>query len=180
MYTSMFCCQCESDSGGSGCKESGVQREAPGNAALQDLLIYVLKDMARFHYRGRDREGINPAHSQSSTESGPATIRRVALDTTDAPLQAMVGQGLRGGLVGDGTRLGTDAAGLTELLLYGLKGTAAYAHHARTLGREAEEVDLFLERGLDTLASGRQEAWEVLALCRECTGAVSLEAADDE
>ncbi|MBT7162234.1 MAG: hydroxylamine reductase, partial [Victivallales bacterium] len=110
----------------------------------------------------------NPAHSQSSTEAGPATSRGVALGTTDAPLQGMVGQGQWGGPVGDGTRLGAGAAGLTELLLYGLKGTAAYAHRARTLGREAEEIDIFLERALDTLASGHQEDWELLALCLEC------------
>ncbi|MBT3291050.1 MAG: hypothetical protein HN849_01430 [Victivallales bacterium] len=56
----MFCCQCERESGGTRCGRSGTAGEAPETPALQDLLIYVLKDMARFHYRGRDREGANP------------------------------------------------------------------------------------------------------------------------
>jgi hydroxylamine reductase len=37
---------------------------------------------------------------------------------------------------------------LQELLLYGLKGMAAYAHHARRLGKVDEEVDAFVEEAL--------------------------------
>jgi hydroxylamine reductase len=41
-----------------------------------------------------------------------------------------------------------DVQSLQETLLYGLKGVAAYAHHARRLGRVDEAVDAFLEEGL--------------------------------
>lgn len=37
---------------------------------------------------------------------------------------------------------------LQEILLYGLKGMAAYAHHARRLGMVDEAVDAFIEEGL--------------------------------
>ncbi|GAB6165170.1 hydroxylamine reductase [Thermostilla marina] len=41
-----------------------------------------------------------------------------------------------------------DVQSLQETLLYGLKGMAAYAHHARRLGKVDEEVDAFMEEGL--------------------------------
>ncbi len=41
-----------------------------------------------------------------------------------------------------------DMQSLQETLLYGLKGMASYAHHARRLGIVDEEVDAFVEEAL--------------------------------
>ena len=41
-----------------------------------------------------------------------------------------------------------DMQSLQEILLYGLKGMAAYAHHARRLGMVDEDVDAFVEEAL--------------------------------
>ncbi len=41
-----------------------------------------------------------------------------------------------------------DMQSLQEILLYGVKGMAAYAHHARRLGKVDEEVDGFVEEAL--------------------------------
>ncbi|MCA9447290.1 MAG: hydroxylamine reductase, partial [Candidatus Omnitrophica bacterium] len=41
-----------------------------------------------------------------------------------------------------------DVESLQQILLYGLKGMASYAHHARRLGKVDEEVDAFMEEGL--------------------------------
>ena len=41
-----------------------------------------------------------------------------------------------------------DIQSLQEMLLYGLKGMCAYAHHARRLGKVDEEVDAFVEEAL--------------------------------
>jgi hydroxylamine reductase len=41
-----------------------------------------------------------------------------------------------------------DVQSLQEILLYGLKGMAAYAHHARRLGAVDESVDAFVEEAL--------------------------------
>lgn len=49
-------------------------------------------------------------------------------------------------------RLGSDAAGLQELTLYGLKGAAAYAHHAMILGHEDPAVYATFHAALDFLA----------------------------
>ncbi|MEN6458362.1 MAG: hydroxylamine reductase [Thermoguttaceae bacterium] len=50
------------------------------------------------------------------------------------------------------TRLGADLAGLQELILYGLKGAAAYADHARILGYEDPKVYAAFHAALDFLA----------------------------
>jgi hydroxylamine reductase len=47
--------------------------------------------------------------------------------------------------------LGADVAGLQELITYGLKGTAAYADHARVLGKEDDSVYAFFHEALDFL-----------------------------
>jgi hydroxylamine reductase len=46
---------------------------------------------------------------------------------------------------------GEDVAGLQELILYGLKGTAAYADHAKVLGVEDNDVYAFFHEALDFL-----------------------------
>jgi hydroxylamine reductase len=48
-------------------------------------------------------------------------------------------------------KLGPDVTGLQELVLYGLKGTAAYADHARALGQEDPAVYATFHEGLDFL-----------------------------
>jgi hydroxylamine reductase len=50
-------------------------------------------------------------------------------------------------------RLGEDAIGLRNLLLYGLKGVAAYSYHASVLGQERDAVFAGIERALDKLAT---------------------------
>lgn len=69
--------------------------------------------------------------------------------------------------------LGPDITGLQELLLYGLKGTAAYAVHARRLGEEKEEVYAFFHEALAYLAQSGQTADQLLDLSLRC-GAVNL------
>src|SRR3972149_10782582 len=41
-----------------------------------------------------------------------------------------------------------DIQSLQDILLYGLKGMAAYAHHARRLGMSDEKVSAFIEEAL--------------------------------
>jgi len=49
---------------------------------------------------------------------------------------------------------GQDAAGLMDLILFGLKGMAAYADHARILGRSDPGVNAFFHEALDFLTEG--------------------------
>ncbi len=51
--------------------------------------------------------------------------------------------------------LGPDVTGLQELITYGLKGMAAYSHHAFLLGKEDDNIYAFFEEALDFLVSDK-------------------------
>jgi hydroxylamine reductase len=62
-----------------------------------------------------------------------------------------------------------DVQSLQETLLYGLKGLAAYAHHARRLGKHDEEVSAFVEEALfSTLTNVNFDVSALLGLVLEC------------
>jgi hydroxylamine reductase len=57
----MFCYQCEQTAKGTGCTAQGVCGKDPAAAALQDLLIFAVKDISRYAHRAyqlgaRDRD----------------------------------------------------------------------------------------------------------------------------
>jgi hydroxylamine reductase len=62
----------------------------------------------------------------------------------------------------DESVLGADVVGLRSLVLYGLKGVCAYAHHARVLGEERAEIYAAVEHALDLLASDPKEIGPLL------------------
>ncbi|MBN2491586.1 MAG: hydroxylamine reductase, partial [Planctomycetes bacterium] len=67
-----------------------------------------------------------------------------------------------------------DVQSLQEMLLYGLKGMCAYAHHARRLGATDPEVDEFVERALfATMTNVNFDVPSMLELVLEC-GAKNL------
>jgi hydroxylamine reductase len=62
-----------------------------------------------------------------------------------------------------------DVQSLQETLLYGLKGMAAYAHHARRLGKVDEAVDAFTEEALfATMTNVNFDVPSLLELVLEC------------
>jgi hydroxylamine reductase len=69
--------------------------------------------------------------------------------------------------------VGPDLIGLRELLLYGLKGMAAYADHALVLGREDESVFAFFHEALDFLAENPTDIGALLGMILRC-GEVNL------
>jgi hydroxylamine reductase len=70
-----------------------------------------------------------------------------AADAAGLPVQAKTAAITR-----DVAAVGEDVVGLRALVLYGLKGVAAYAHHARVLGQESGQVYAGVEEALDFLA----------------------------
>jgi hydroxylamine reductase len=80
-------------------------------------------------------------------------------------------QALNGVGCGDPGVCGKDAnvQSLQETLLYGIKGLAAYAHHARRLGAVDEEVDAFAEEAIfATLTNTNFDMGSLLELVLEC------------
>lgn len=62
-----------------------------------------------------------------------------------------------------------DVQSLQETLLYGLKGMAAYAAHARRLGKSDEKVSAFIEEALfATMTNVNFDLETLLELCLEC------------
>lgn len=60
--------------------------------------------------------------------------------------------------------IGEDATGIADLILFGLKGMAAYADHAQIIGVERESVYAFFHEALDFLARPSISADEGLAM----------------
>jgi hydroxylamine reductase len=63
---------------------------------------------------------------------------------------------------------GEDITGLQELLLYGLKGTAAYVDHAQILGQEDDGLYGFFHEALDFLAQDSPSVDGLLGMCLKC------------
>ena len=62
-----------------------------------------------------------------------------------------------------------DVQSLQEILLYGVKGMAAYAHHARRLGKTDEEVSAFIEEALfATVTNVNFDIDSLLEMVLEC------------
>ena len=62
-----------------------------------------------------------------------------------------------------------DVESLQETLLYGLKGMAAYAHHARRLGKSDEAVSAFIEEALfATMTNVNFDPETLLEFCLKC------------
>ena len=62
-----------------------------------------------------------------------------------------------------------DVQSLQEMLLYGLKGMAAYANHARRLGKSDEKVSAFIEDALfATMTNVNFDVESLLEMVLEC------------
>lgn len=70
--------------------------------------------------------------------------------------------------------LGPDVTGLQELIVYGLKGTAAYADHAMILGVEDAGVYAFFYEALDFLAGPKAADVDALVAMALKVGEVNL------
>ncbi len=115
------------------------------------------------HAQTRARELYQRACAQAGVAAealaGPASWRPAE------NLAELVGQGRAVTLLTRLEALGPDVTGLQELLTYGLKGTAAYAEHARMLGREDTEVYAAFHEQLDYLTRPKPEIPELTRRC---------------
>ena len=132
---------------------------------LADRLAQAAKtrDRARSLYESAARKaGQTPIVPTGPAQWAPA-----------ADLAGLVEQGRQVGITGRLKNLGPDVTGLQELLTYGLKGTAAYADHARILGQEDEGVYAFFHEALDFLAQNPVDVDSLLKMALRC-GEINL------
>ncbi|MBT3278742.1 MAG: hydroxylamine reductase [Phycisphaerales bacterium] len=178
----MFCYQCEQTAQGTGCTKVGVCGKSPEAAALQDLLVEMTKELSAVANPLRHDGWDDPAVNNWLIDALFTTVTNVNFDTVRleqllregatvltalcakastttplATLPATTGEllALADAYSVSARReaLGDDVAGLQELLVYGLKGTAAYVHHARVLGQEDPDVYTFFYEALAFLTS---------------------------
>jgi len=117
--------------------------------AVFSTLTNVNFDPARFvqliqrcgTLRDRLKEKVKAAGGKADFPEGPATFKAAS------SLQDLVKQGEAVGLKSDPT-IDPDILSLQHILIFGLKGVAAYADHARILGQEDDKVYAFIHEGL--------------------------------
>lgn len=93
----------------------------------------------------------------------------------EGSVEEMTVQGLKAGIEERKTTLGDDIAGLLELVVYGLKGTAAYTDHAQILGQEDDSVYAFFHEALDALTNEKPTVDELFGLALK-VGEINLRA----
>ena len=167
----MFCFQCQQTAGGSGCVKTGVCGKQPETAHLQDALVCRLIRLAEVC---QARQEYPPEVTRLLADGLFTTLTNVNFDNeairafTDRVDEALRRHGGSSGS-GDTTWLWrgeTDTVSLRATLLFGLKGMAAYAHHALRLGYRDKHVDEWFYKGLAALAQ-EYSAEEWLALIME-------------
>ncbi|NUQ65037.1 MAG: hydroxylamine reductase [Pirellulales bacterium] len=99
----------------------------------------------------RDRARSLYHHACAKAGRTPETLFGPAAWQPAPDVDRLVSQGREIGIAGRKESLGEDVTGLQELILYGLKGTAAYADHAHVLGKDDPQVYATFHEGLDFL-----------------------------
>jgi hydroxylamine reductase len=117
--------------------------------------------------RALHESSVAKAGGRAEKLNGPTTW------TPASDRQGLVRQGEKVAISARFDSRGKDVVGLEELLVYGLKGTAAYAKHASILGKENPEVFAFMHEALDLLASGTASVDQLLGACLKC-GEINL------
>jgi hydroxylamine reductase len=116
----------------------------------------------------RDRaKKLYESAAQNSGQTPEVLDGPVLWNPTDT-FEGVIQQGEAVTLVNRLENPGADITGLKELLLYGLKGMAAYADHAQILGKENESVYGFFHEALDFLTRTDVTADDLVGMCMRC------------
>lgn len=184
----MFCFQCEQTAGCTGCTSAaGVCGKKAPTARLQDELTGALVGLART-VRASEAgvAAVRPATDDLVMEGLFATVTNVDFD--DEELRRLIGR-VHAERARIAEAAGTEASpdyeldelwnaqedvrSLKSLVLFGLRGMAAYAYHAMALGYRDEAVSAFLYEGLAPLADAEAGADTLLPLAMK-VGEVNL------
>lgn len=157
MEKNMFCFQCEQTAGGTGCTGmAGVCGKKAPTAGLQDQLTGALIELVK---------GSGDAGTRAATrlliEGLFTTITNVNFN--DETLQAMIDRVRAEAAKAAGSvtnfdmnqiwETDEDIRSLKSLILFGLRGMAAYAYHALVLGYEDDQVNAFFYQALSAIGA---------------------------
>lgn len=190
---SMFCYQCQETARGKGCTVRGVCGKDAELAGLQDLLIYMLKGISEIVVKGKLDAGDLDDLNYEMLSSLFMTITNANFDDGAFEKQIVKMIALREGLrnstsvenlhdaatftvgsresmlekaaaVGVPATADEDVRSLREMITYGLKGMAAYAEHAKNMGKENLEVNSFIYEALAALLDDSLSIDDLVAL----------------
>lgn len=197
MENKMFCFQCQEAAGCRGCTLCGVCGKKPEVAAMQDLLVHVTAGLSDIATRMRAAGEEIPAEINHLVTTNlfvtitnvnfdrEAIVRRIIqtldakralltslADTTglpdaatwDARQEAFASKAAAVGVLATADE---DIRSLRALVLYGLKGLAAYVKHANALLQEDAAIDAFLQSALAKTLDDSLDAAALTALALE-------------
>ncbi len=190
---SMFCYQCQETAKGSGCVIKGVCGKNEEVAKLQDLLIYVSKGISEIVVKGKlDVSGImetnreiltslfmtitNANFDENAIEKQIIKMikirnelrKKVSLDVCHDSVSFEVES--RAEILEKASQVGVlsteneDVRSLRELIIYGLKGMAAYGEHASNIGKEDSSIYSFVYEALSATLDDTLTANDLVAL----------------
>ncbi|NCB41956.1 MAG: hydroxylamine reductase [Clostridia bacterium] len=190
---SMFCFQCQETARGTGCEVRGVCGKTEEVAKLQDLLIYTLKGISDIIVKGNLEVGSMKHENYQVLSSLFMTITNANFDADAIEIQIKAMIALRNELakrisvntlhdaatfsidtresmlkkaeaVGVLSTINEDVRSLREMIIYGLKGLAAYVEHANNLGYIDADINAFVYEALAATLDDGLSADELVAL----------------
>lgn len=173
----MFCYQCEETINNTGCTTAGACGKKGDVANLQDLLIYLMKGISICNIEARKQSKNTEEANKFIMENLFATITNANFDkqyfldkiqeaiklrekikeniSIDSQHDSVSWQSdneqeilEKAEKIGILSTENEDIRSLRWLLTYGIKGMAAYSHHAYVLGVKDEEIFKFMQEGL--------------------------------
>lgn len=190
----MFCYQCQETARGTGCTVRGVCGKTDEVANLQDLLIYTLKGISNIVIQGQlDTKNLGSVNHMvlrglfititNANFDDVAIVNEIyeLIDLRDN-LRAMIDESVqlhdsatftvdskeamleKAVLSGVMSTEDEDIRSLREMIIYGLKGLAAYAEHAYNIGDEDYDVYNFVYEALDATVNDTLTVDDLVAL----------------
>ena len=151
---SMFCFQCEQATKGVGCTLTSTCGKEPDTAREQDVLtcemIGLAKAMADVEWN-QTVDLIVDGLFTTGTNVNFDTAKIAALTAEVRARRERLGAEIMN--PDDLFHGDENIVSLRSTLLFGLRGMAAYAHHARVLGRRSAEVDAWFIKGMAALGN---------------------------
>ena len=159
----MFCFQCEQAIGGKGCTKAGACGKSPEVSNLQDEVTAALITLAR---------AVDGKPADAKTEA--LFMDALFMTVTNVNFDPQANAAMRDRILKAAAAAGgapaykpadlfhgdQDVVSLRSTLLFGLRGMAAYAAHARVLGKTDPKVSAWFQKGMKALGDDHTvEGW---------------------
>lgn len=190
---SMFCYQCQETAGGKGCVMRGVCGKTEEVAKLQDLLIYTLKGISEIIVKGKiDVKNLGETNYEvlnclfititNANFDGDSIEQQILkmiatrnklrnsvslADLHDAATFTVSSKKSmleKADSVGVLATVNEDVRSLREMITYGLKGMAAYAEHAKNIGKEDLAINAFIYEAMSATLDDSLTSDDLVAL----------------